>query len=419
MDDQNPLAMTHLAQLQQLRENNPFPEAGGEDSAILRELASIERPLLQTLLQECSYAASDVLFREGDPGNAMYIILAGQVVVIKGSFDAPTVLGYRGPGEIIGEMALLENAPRSASVIAMENLRLLRVNHEDFQVLLNNRPGIGRKIMAVLSARLRNTGNALDSSTQTRRQLTQQVSQLHTEKEHLLEMQRVRQETSDLIVHDLRNPLGVLYAVLDVLKMVLPEDVLNANQELLNIAEDARDRMKRLIDSMLDVARMEGGATALNIKPTDLNRLIEQIAKFSQLNTQRRQVTLRIAIPQPLPLILLDEAKIERVLANLTDNALKYTPQGGEIYISAILEASQVQVSVTDTGPGIPEGERQRIFERFAQVQGDHAARRRGFGLGLAFCKLAIEAHGGTIWVEPGPGEIGSRFTFTLPLNSA
>ncbi|OQA14110.1 MAG: Adaptive-response sensory-kinase SasA [Chloroflexi bacterium ADurb.Bin360] len=101
------------------------------------------------------------------------------------------------------------------------------------------------------------------------------------------------------------------------------------------------------------------------------------------------------------------------------DNAIKYTPQGGDICVAAVLGTSQVQVSMTDTGPGIPEPERQRIFERFAQVQSDSAARRRGFGLGLAFCKLAIEAHGGVIWVEPGPGGVGSRFTFTLPLNTA
>ncbi len=267
MNAQNRLTTEHLIQLLQLRESALFEEPGREDSAILRELASIERPLLQSLLQECSHVAGDIIFLEGEPGNAMYVILAGQVAVVKGNFDTPTVLGYRGPGEIIGEMALLENAPRSASVIALETLRLLRINHEDFQVLLNSRPGIGRNIMAMLSARLRNTGIALDSSAQTRRQLTQQVTQLYTEKEHLLEMQRVRQETSDLIVHDLRNPLGVIYGVLDVLKMVLPEEVLSANQELLNIAEDARERMKRLIDSMLDVARMEGGATALSYKP--------------------------------------------------------------------------------------------------------------------------------------------------------
>lgn len=419
MNAQNRLTTEHLIQLLQLRESALFEEPGREDSAILRELASIERPLLQSLLQECSHVAGDIIFLEGEPGNAMYVILAGQVAVVKGNFDTPTVLGYRGPGEIIGEMALLENAPRSASVIALETLRLLRINHEDFQVLLNSRPGIGRNIMAMLSARLRNTGIALDSSAQTRRQLTQQVTQLYTEKEHLLEMQRVRQETSDLIVHDLRNPLGVIYGVLDVLKMVLPEEVLSANQELLNIAEDARERMKRLIDSMLDVARMEGGATALSYKPADLTRLIGQVVKFSQLNAQRRQITLRTVIPHPLPLIAIDEGKIERVLANLMDNAIKYTPQGGDICVAAVLGTSQVQVSMTDTGPGIPEPERQRIFERFAQVQSDSAARRRGFGLGLAFCKLAIEAHGGVIWVEPGPGGVGSRFTFTLPLNTA
>ncbi len=416
MNAQNKLTSESLAQFRQLREKVPSPDPTGEDSTILRELASIERPVLQSLIQECYHHAGDIVFREGEPGDAMYVILAGHVAVSMGDFGTPTVLGYRGPGEIIGEMALLEDAPRSASVIALEPLRLLRIHHEDFQTLLSSRPGIGRNIMATLSARLRNADTALDSSTQTHRELTQQVAQLYTEKEHLLELQRVRQETSDLIVHDLRNPLGIIYGVLDVLKMVLPDEVLTANQELLTIAEDARDRMKRLIDSLLDVARMEGGATTLTLKPTPITRLTEQLVKSSQLAAQRRQIQLDVAIPESLPQIMLDEGKIERVLANLMDNALKYTPLGGTICIAVAQEPTQVRISVTDTGPGIPENERQRIFERFAQVRDDAIARRRGFGLGLTFCKLAIEAHGGAIRVEPGPNGVGSCFTFNIPL---
>ncbi len=136
------------------------------------------------------------------------------------------------------------------------------------------------------------------------------------------------------------------------------------------------------------------------------------------MSTQSRLtegVTLRLELPATLPSMLYDESKIERVLANLMDNAFKYTPKNGEICIAATPGATDVQVSVTDAGPGIPEAERQRIFERFTQVQGDAVARRRGFGLGLTFCKLAVEAHGGAIWVEPGPGGVGARFIFTLP----
>ena len=415
MSTQGRLTEEEFTQLLQLRQSMDVPMIMGEYSPLLQELADIERPLLQSIMQECAFDPGEIIFHEGEPGEAMYVIRAGQVAVIKGSFETPTWLGYRGPGEIIGEMALLEHAPRSASVVALEPLRMLRIHHHDFQELIQDHPAIGQNIMEMLSTRLRTTDNALNSSAQTRRQLTQQVAQLYTEKGQLLELQRVRQETSDLIVHDLRNPLGVLYGILDVLKMTLPEEVLRANQELFVIAEAARDRMKRLIDSLLDVARMEEGSAALTLNPGNLTELLARTVEFAQVNAQRQGVTLRLELPSTLPPVLYNESKIERVLANLMDNAFKYTPKNGEICIAATAGATDVQVSVTDAGPGVPEAERQRIFERFTQVQGDTVARRRGFGLGLTFCKLAVEAHGGAIWVEPGPGGVGARFIFALP----
>lgn len=415
MGIQHRLTTEEFAQLRQLYMATPMMEPTGENSPILRELAAIERPLLQQLIHECTADAGELLFREDDAGDAMYVILAGEVAVIKGRFDAPTILGYRGPGEIVGEMALLEHAPRSASVVAMEPLRLLRINRQSLELLLNSKPGIGMNIMATLSARLRNADDVLNVHTQARKQLTQQVAQLRAEKEQLLEIQRVRQEVSDLIVHDLRNPLGIIYSVLDVLKMVLPEEILSNNQELLSIADEARSRMKRLIESLLDIARMEEGQTVLNLRSVSLPHLINRLMKSMDLIAKRRHIALEVIMAETLAPIILDEEKIERVLANLLDNAFKYTSHGGSIVITVTEENAQVRVCVSDTGPGIPESERERIFERFTQVQGDNVARRRGFGLGLAFCKLAVEAHGGAIWVEPGPGGIGSQFIFTLP----
>jgi signal transduction histidine kinase len=103
------------------------------------------------------------------------------------------------------------------------------------------------------------------------------------------------------------------------------------------------------------------------------------------------------------------------VVVNLLDNALKYTPENGRIWVQGGQKAESVWVSISDTGPGIPAVDRERLFERFTQGSGDKL-KRRGFGLGLAYCRLAVEGHGGRIWIQDGPNGIGSRFTFTIPL---
>ena len=130
----------------------------------------------------------------------------------------------------------------------------------------------------------------------------------------------------------------------------------------------------------------------------------------------RRGVILQARIAPDLPSAIADREKIELVLVNLADNAMKYTPDNGRILFAAQREGHFVRFRVTDTGPGIPPGERQRVFERFAQVSGDKVA-RRGFGLGLTYCRLAVERHGGRIWVEPGENGLGSCFVFTLPIS--
>jgi signal transduction histidine kinase len=255
------------------------------------------------------------------------------------------------------------------------------------------------------------------SALQGGQQLIQQVSRLQSEKEQLLELQRVRQETSDLVVHDLRNPLGTIYGALNMLEMVLPEEVLRDNRELLDLANAACSRMRRLVDSLLDIAKLETGEMPISLGRANLRPILEEAVRQQTLATRMRGVRFEIAVPDDLPNVLIDPEKIERVLVNLLDNAIKYTPDDMPILLSAEVKEHQVIVSVADCGPGIPPGERERIFERFAQVQGA-GGHRRGFGLGLTFCRLAIEGHGGKIWAEPRDDGQGSRFVFTLPLVS-
>lgn len=386
------------------------------DQTLLHLLASLDREILDSLMTEERYAPGQIVCIEGEAGDATYVIWSGRAAIIKGDFDSPSILGIRGPGDIVGEMALLEDQPRFASVVALESLRLLRIDRENFARLLTGSSFIGMSIMAALSARLRTSDNIRTVEAQVERQLTRQVSTLATENQQLVELERVRQETTHLIVHDLRNPLSTISGVLSMFEVVLPPEVLEANRELLTIATTASRRMQRLIDSLLDLNRIESGEAELHLERVDLARLLNELAHRESLTLHNRNVTLEIDPEPDLPLVMIDAERIDRVLANLLDNALKFTPGGGCITITAGSDSGAVTISVIDTGPGIPEEDRGRIFESFTQSSALEAHGRRGFGLGLRFCRLAVEAHGGQIWVEPGPGDVGSRFVFTLPL---
>ncbi len=387
------------------------------DSPFLRQLATAGREVLAELMEEQAYQQGDIIFQEGEAGDAMYIIWSGRVAVVKGDFAAPIVLGYRGPGEAIGEMALLEDRPRSASVVALEDMRLLRIKRKDFEQLLQRNPAVGMGILGTLSARLRAADAARDAGSRVEDKLIKRVYALETERQQLLELQRLRQETTDLIVHDLRHPISSLFGIVKLLEMVLPEEVLEANRSLLNLANSTCEHMQLLVDSLLDIARMESGEVELELEELNLNQLVEESIRRPVMPL-RENVKLQSTVADDLPPVVADQGQLERILANLIGNAIKYTSKGGQITVAAKAQNGQMHISVTDTGPGVPPEERERIFERFAQIDNEiNAARGKGFGLGLAFCKLAVEAHGGQIWVEPGDEGIGSRFIFTLPLH--
>jgi signal transduction histidine kinase len=397
----------------------PSPAAKSADSGLsapfLNQLATAGRELLSKLMTEQHYLPGQVIFKEGDLGDAMYIIWSGRAAVIKGDFQSPTILGYRGAGDIVGEMALLENQPRSASIVALEELRALRVIRKDLEAMLNSNPSLGLSILSTLSARLRAADDARKDSVRFESQLIKEVSTLKTEKQKMLELEQLRQDTIDLIVHDLRHPISSLFGAIKIMEMVLPEEVLQANQQLLNIANLNCQHLQLMVDSLLDAARIEAGEAQLKLSSTDLAKLISEAVTRASISADMENITIRPAVPETLPEIIMDAEKIDRVLSNLLNNAVKFTPVGGTVMITAEVQQDKLLVNVIDSGPGIPPEDRERIFDRFAQLSGNQP-RMGGFGLGLAFCRLAIEAHGGRIWVESGDGGVGSQFKFVLPL---
>ena len=208
-----------------LRETGPF-------SPMLGLLYAADPGELARTATERRFAPGDMIFQEGQPGETLYVIWSGRVVVLKGELEAPTLLAVLEPGKIFGEMAILEDRPRSATVVALDELRLLEVNRTGFERMLHQFPEIGRGIMGFLSANLRRMTEASSTGERTQELLSRQVSDLEQEKQRLEELQRLRQETSDLIIHDLRNPLGAIEMSWKVLSLLLPEDVRHANAEI-------------------------------------------------------------------------------------------------------------------------------------------------------------------------------------------
>jgi len=386
-----------------------------DEPHLLRLMPETARQALMQTMTEQTYARGDVIFHEGAPGDVAYLVWAGRVLVIKGDLDSPTILGYRGPGDIVGEMALLEDQPRSASLIALTDLRLLQIHKDNFMRLLSDIPSLSVELMATMSARLRAADTIREATTQAGYQLEKQVSALMTREQDLLTLQQMRQETVDLIVHDLRNPLNMMINVLELLDVTLPPEVREDNKQLLEVGHSAYARMKRLVDTLLDTSRLESRVAQLDLKATNVAKLIKTAISSMALSSIQKDVHFLTDIQEDLPIVMLDAERIERVVCNLLDNAVKFTPRGA-ITIAATFEEGHIVVSVNDTGPGIPSKERERIFARFTQVEGE-TTHKRGYGLGLRFCYLATQAHGGEIWVAAGDNGVGSKFVFTLPVN--
>jgi PAS domain S-box-containing protein len=225
----------------------------------------------------------------------------------------------------------------------------------------------------------------------------------------------VREDLLAMIYHDLRSPLANVISSLDVADTLMPEESGTALRSSLRIARRSTERIQRLIGSLLDVHRLEAGQPIVNQKDTDPAALIAEAVDIILPPAEARQQIIQIDIPADLPEIWVDADMVRRVLVNLLENAVKFSPQGTQIQLGARAENGQVFFWVQDHGPGIPANQHEAIFEKFARLRPEPAV--KGFGLGLAFCRLAVQAHGGRIWVESQPGA-GSRFQFTLPMQA-
>ena len=214
--------------------------------------------------------------------------------------------------------------------------------------------------------------------------------------------------------HELRTPLNAIIGFSEVL---LDPAMPVTDEERLQFLTDVLASGKHLlslINEILDLAKVEAGKMELQIEPALLQDVFEAVSNTMRPLAVKKSIDLRAQCDERLAPIAMDGARIKQVLLNLVGNAVKFTPDTGKVWVRANAADDEVQIEVSDTGPGIPPEDRERIFLEFQQV-GRDAGKPQGTGLGLALAKKFVELHGGRIWVESEAGK-GSRFTFTLPL---
>jgi signal transduction histidine kinase len=229
--------------------------------------------------------------------------------------------------------------------------------------------------------------------------------------ERLVSLEKLRDNLVHMVVHDMRSPLTVLAGHLQLLRDSAHACLNEEQMEDLSAAEQATEVLKRMANELLDVSRLEEGKLPLRREEHDLAALA--VAVVNGLGFLARERAIELEVPAAAPL-LCDASLIHRVLENLLSNAIKHTQRTDSLRVSVAADAQRVRVEVADSGPGVPADARQRIFEKFATLESATPTTQHSAGLGLAFCKLAVEAHGGAIGVEPRLPR-GSIFWFELP----
>lgn len=383
-------------------------------------LAEDELQRMAALTRLRSYPNGHILCQEGAYEDAFYILAEGNAVISKtiSPQEGERILRIAGRGALIGEMALVQNAPRSATVRAASDCTVLEMRKQDFETMLRSSPGMAIDIIRTTVERMRENDQAA-------------IQHLQNTNKVLRQLDRNKLEFIQVAAHELRTPLTVVKGYVDLLR-TRPNPT---GDEVLEGILKGVERMREVVDTMLDVSRIDGEALKLNPAPILLKRVAQDAAAILSPAAAERNITLTLDLDPATPIIHGDPGLVQKALAHLIVNAIKYTPDGGTVTVTSrpatLADGSPAaQVSVCDTGIGLDPEHHELVFEKFYQVgearihsSGKTSFKGGGPGLGLAIVRGVARAHGGKAWVEsPGCDETrlpGSTFHLLLPIDPA
>jgi signal transduction histidine kinase len=360
-----------------------------EDNKLFRGLASAELELLRAATREMTFAADQLIFKEGDVGDGIYVVKDGlvQISAVVGYGDLK-VLTRIPPGELFGEMAVLEDKPRAASATAEGPTSVYFINRAEWEQLLDRAPRLAGALMREISRRLREF-----NSKYVREVL---------ESERLALVGRF----ASSIVHDLKNPLNIIGISADMASM--PGATEESRQVSRGRIRKQVDRITTMVTELLEFT--QGSHTNFVLAQVDFKNFIEQLIEEIRAEMAFKSVTVQYLNAPPSVPVRINPQRLCRVFHNLIGNAADAMSAGGAVKLRFTLNGAELATELEDTGKGIPPQMLDRLFQAFATY-----GKSNGTGLGLSICKKIVQDHHGRIYARNVPGG-GALFGFTLPV---
>lgn len=358
-----------------------------ETSKVFGNLKPTEQDQLRKIAQERSFLSGQEIFREGDSGDGIYIVKEGAVEIsVAMGQNVRRVFVKLGPGEMFGEMAVLELKPRSATATAVGETKVYFIPRDELLHMLEGSPALSLDFVREISQRLRDFNRRyIDETIQA---------------ERLAVVGRFARS----IIHDLKNPLSIISMSAELIAM---QPAKAETRELAQLR--IRKQVERIGDLIGDILDFTNGSRARTlVGNTNYATFVQSVLEEIRPDAELRHVTIESQNPPSIPLPI-DPKRVRRVLHNLIQNATEAMPGGGKIFVRFISENNELITEIEDTGRGIAPEIASTLFEAFATFGKEH-----GTGLGLSICKKIVEDHQGRIWARNEPGR-GAVFAFAFP----
>ncbi len=372
-----------------------FPDLPEED---VQELTAVARTKV--------YPAGVFLCHEGRVEDTFYIVVSGRAEVSK-QIDEETarVLARPGPGEFFGEIAIVQQSPRTASVRTTELTTVVEIDRQALETVLYRSPRMALQMIRQVTSRLRDADQKAISDL---RKKNVELARAYAELE---EQQRLRSEFLTTVAHELRTPLTAVSGYLHLLR----SGIVRAEQqaEMLETVGRNVDTIVHLVNSILFLQELE--LIAPQFEPVALTDVVLHAVHGIQEQAAKAGVRLQVQVGSALPKVQADPTGLERAIVALLDNAIKFSPDGGEVRVEVFAEERWVGVRVSDPGVGIAPEDLERIFEPFTRARPPEGRLFGGVGLGLPIARQVVERHHGRIEVQSTLGQ-GSTFTILLPV---
>jgi signal transduction histidine kinase len=358
-----------------------------ETIPLFRNLNAAELQALRLIAQERRCDAGQEIFREGAPGDGVYFVKAG-LVEISGGKGERRVFSRLGPGEIFGEMSVIEHRPRSATASAAVASEIYFLPRGEMLTFIERSPGLAFALLQQISHRLR------------------EFNQLHLRELVQSESLAVIGRFAQGIVHDLKNPLSIISLSAEMFDMPGISPEIRAKSQMR-----IRKQVERVSDMVSDILIFTQGARKdAELRPGDFRAFVLELIGDLRSEAELRSTQIELENVPPAVALHFDPRRLSRVFFNLVGNATDIMLNGGKIFLRFQLTDDEIVTEIEDTGPGISPEIADRLFQPFATH-----GKTKGTGLGLSICKKIIEDHGGEISVRGAPGR-GAIFSFTLPL---